>query len=595
MSDIQARLNTIRDEMATDRLDGFIIPLTDEHMSEYVGDYAQRLAWATGFTGSAGNGVVLKDSAAVFVDGRYTLQAERELDPAQVAWFQFEETPLLDWIADHAPKGGRIGYDPDLTTTAWRDAAVKRLARAGLTLVPVADNPVDRAWSDQPAPPMAPTVAHDVTHAGEASESKRARLAEALKKAGAQCAVITMLDSVAWLFNIRGRDVAHSPVVHAYALIHADATADLFIHPDKADAALDRHLGAGVTRHPRERFFDRLSALGANGTPVQVDPATSTARVVDTLEQAGADLIFAMDPCALPKACKNATEQAGARAAHVRDGVAVTRFLHKMATQAPDPALDELGAAEALWALRQDGELLRDQSFPTISGAAEHGAIVHYRVTAETNRPIRDGELYLVDSGAQYLDGTTDVTRTIAVGAPSDSMRQHYTLVLKGHIALATTRFAKGTSGHALDAIARRPLWQAGLDYDHGTGHGVGAYLNVHEGPQRIAKFGSNVPLAPGMILSNEPGYYQQGAYGIRIENLVLVVPVETGGERDMLGFETLTLAPLDRSLIDVDLLDSHEIAWVDAYHRRVRAGLQDHLPGDVLPWFETVTAPLVG
>ncbi|HEU0156574.1 MAG TPA: aminopeptidase family protein P, partial [Stellaceae bacterium] len=439
----------------------------------------------------------------------------------------------------------------------------------------------------------APVVPHDERFAGESAQSKRIRIGRALAEAGAVAAVLTMPESIAWLLNIRGGDVPHTPLPLSFAILRADGAVTLFIDRRKLAPGLDRHLGNAVTVMPPEALGPSLDALAAEGGRVQADPATAAAWIFNRLEAAQAKVLQAADPCLLPKACKNEVEVDGTRAAHRRDGAALTRFLAWLAREAPKEGLSEIVASDRLEAFRREGEYFRDLSFPTISGAGSNGAIVHYRAMPETEKRLECGTLYLLDSGAQYLDGTTDVTRTVAIGEPSDEMRDRFTRVLKGHIALALARFPKGTTGTQLDAFARYGLWQKGLDYDHGTGHGVGSYLGVHEGPQRISKAASTQPLLPGMIVSNEPGYYKTGAYGIRIENLVLVEPTDGEAEREMLGFETLTLAPIDRSLVVPDLLDRDEIAWLDAYHRRVRETLTPLVDPSTAAWLAEATQPI--
>ncbi|WP_417466030.1 aminopeptidase P family protein [Kordiimonas sp.] len=594
MTEHANRLEALRAELKARSLDGFVLPLTDEHMSEYVGAYAGRLAYITGFTGSAGNGVVLLDKAAVFIDGRYTIQAAAELDPALFEHHLFEKYPLLKWTADNVPEGGRVGYDPELTTVAWEKAARAAFEAKNIELVALDSNPVDAVWHDQPSEPMAPAIAHTTEHAGRDAADKRAEVAAALKEKRAEAAVITMLDSVAWAFNIRGTDVMNTPVTHAFALMHADETATLFINESKVSSELKQHLGNSVRVEPRTAFYDTLASLGAEGKRVLVDPTTNNAKVFKTLEDAGAKLVEGQDPCILPKARKNKTEQQGSRDAHIRDGAAVSEFLHWLSVEAPKGGVDELKAVDALWNFRKKRGGLKDKSFDTISGAGPNGAIVHYRVSEKTNRPLKMDEIFLVDSGGQYLDGTTDITRTVIVGTPTDEMKDRFTRVLKGHIAIATARFPEGTAGMALDAMARRPLWDIGCDYDHGTGHGVGSFLAVHEGPQRIAKYGTAVPLEEGMILSNEPGYYREGAYGIRIENLIVVQKVQEKTERPIFEFENLTWVPIDRNLVDVNLLDSRELKWLNDYHARVFELISPLVDDSTREWLQVQTAPLM-
>jgi Xaa-Pro aminopeptidase len=587
------RLARLRRELGRRGLGGFIVPRADEHQGEYVPPRGQRLHWLTGFTGSAGLAVVLAERAALFVDGRYTLQAARQVDGRSFELHHLIEEPPADWLGTALAPGMVLGYDPWLHTPNEVERIRSAVTAAGATLRAVADNPLDRVWPDRPAAPLAPVVPHDEAFAGESAASKRARLGQALAKEKVDAAVLTMPESIAWLLNIRGGDVPHTPLPLSFAVLRRDGTVMLFIDRRKLVPALEQHLGNAVTLLPPERLGPELDALAAAGGRVQVDPASAASWIFDRLAGAGAAIYRAADPCLLAKACKNPVEIAGTQAAHRRDGVALARFLTWLAREAPKGGLAEIAASDRLEALRREGQYFRDLSFPTISGAGANGAIVHYRALPETENRLAAGSLYLLDSGAQYLDGTTDVTRTIAIGEPSAEMRDRFTRVLKGHIALALARFPIGTTGAQLDAFARRALWQAGLDYDHGTGHGVGSYLGVHEGPQRISKTASAQALLPGMIVSNEPGYYKEGAYGIRIENLVLVQPAATGGEREMLGFETLTLAPIDRTLIEPALLDEAEVAWLDAYHARVCKELTPLVDTDTALWLAAATRPI--
>lgn len=599
------RLAALRQELARRGLTGFVVPRADEHQGEYVPPRAERLAWLTGFTGSAGFAIVLQDRAAIFVDGRYTLQVRDQVDVGLFEPRHLTEQPPEAWIAERLPAGGRLGYDPWLHTVEGIKRLRRAVERAGGELVACDGNPIDAVWRDQPPPPIAPVVPHELRFAGLDSGEKREMLGRKLREDGFAAAVISAPDSIAWLLNIRGGDVPHTPLPLSFAILHAEGAVELFIDRRKLAPGLEAHLGNGVSINPPDGFaaaLDRLGARdGAEGRRVLTDAASGAVWIFDRLSAAGARPVAGEDPCALPKACKNATEIAGARAAHRRDGAALTRFLAWLAREAPKGGLTELDAAERLAAFRRENELFRDLSFDTISGAGPNGAVVHYRVTERTNRRLEPGQLYLVDSGAQYLDGTTDVTRTVAVGAPPPGatgaeMRERFTRVLKGHIALATVRFPRGTTGSQLDTLARHALWQVGLDFDHGTGHGVGSYLGVHEGPQRISKMPNRVPLEVGMIVSNEPGYYKAGAYGIRIENLVTVVPVEVpGAERPMLGFETLTLAPIDRALIEPALLTPDEAAWLDAYHARVRETLTPLVDEATAAWLAEATQPLAG
>ncbi|MGF1550810.1 MAG: aminopeptidase P family protein [Sphingomonadaceae bacterium] len=597
MSTYEDRLRALREELRKDRLDGFVVPLGDEHMSEYVGSYAQRLQWLTGFRGSAGSAVVLPQEAAIFTDGRYTLQVREQVDGDHWSFQSLPETSVSDWLEEHASEGARIGYDPWLHSKRWAERARAALAGKGAELVPVERNPVDAVWADRPGPSEARLVPHADELAGKSSAAKRQEMADELKRDGADAAVLSALDSIAWTFNIRGADIDHSPVALAFALVHDDGTADLFVDGDKLDGEVRRHLGNGVRLHERGDFADHLKSLGDKR--IVADPEQAVAAIFSTLEEAGAKIIEKRDPAVLPKACKNEAEIAGHKAAQARDGEALSRFLHWLSVEAPGGGVDELSAAAKLKAFRERSGELKDLSFDTISGAGPNGAIVHYRVSEETNRELGPDTLYLVDSGGQYPDGTTDVTRTVAIGEPTAEMRDRFTRVLKGHIALAAARFPEGTRGFQLDALARQYLWAAGLDYAHGTGHGVGAYLNVHEGPQRITKpatsqAGADEPLRAGMILSNEPGYYKTGEYGIRIENLVLVRPAEIdGAEEDFLEFETLTLAPIDKRLIDAVMLTEAERGWLDAYHARVLATIGPRLDGEAKAWLEGACSPL--
>jgi Xaa-Pro aminopeptidase len=597
MSTYEARLSALREQLKADRLDGFVVPLTDEHMSEYVGSYAQRLAWLTGFQGSAGAAAVLPAEAAIFVDGRYTLQVRDQVDGRHWSYQSVPETSIADWLKVHAPDGGRIGYDPWLHTSDWVKKAREALAEKGAELVAVRRNPIDAVWSDKPEPSKARLVVHPERYAGKSSAAKRQEMADWLKEEGADAAVLSALDSIAWTFNVRGKDVDHTPVALSFAIVHDDGTADLFVASEKLGDDVRQHLGNGVRVHERDTFEAELSGLA--GKTVVADPERAVAAIFEALDKAGAKVLRQRDPSVLPKATKNQAEIEGHRAAQARDGAALTRFLHWLSVEAPKGGLDELKAAARLEQFRKDSGDLRDLSFDTISGAGPNGAIVHYRVSEATNRPIEMDSLYLVDSGGQYPDGTTDVTRTVAIGTPSAEMRDRFTRVLKGHIALGAAIFPEGTRGTQLDALARQFLWAAGLDYAHGTGHGVGAYLAVHEGPQRISPAGSSQsggdePLRAGMICSNEPGYYKTGAYGIRVENLILVVPVEVeGAEKKMLGFETLTFAPIDRNLIDVAMLTPAERSWVDSYHAKVLEIVGPQLEGEARDWLKDQCRPL--
>lgn len=588
-----ASLPKLRAAMCDLGLDGLYVPHEDEYQNEYLPDANERLAWATGFTGSAGASWIFKDRAVLFIDGRYTLQGTDQA-PAPL----FEHVAMPDpgpfaWLETQALDGMVLGFDPKLVAPNAAKQLSDACQRTGARLVALDRNPIDIAWADRPSLPSAKIVAHPIERSGKASAEKRADIAETLRARGAGAAVLTAPASIAWLFNIRGGDVARSPLPLSQAIVRANGSADLYVDPRKVDDALRAHLGNGVSVVDEAAFADGLAGL-SNKT-VSVDPDTASAWVFNTLEQGGADLLRAPDPVLLPKACKNEVELAGTRAAHLRDGVAVTRFLHWLDTEAQSGTITEIDAALALERFRDAIGDVIDLSFDTISGAGPNGALPHYRVSSASNRVLADGSLYLVDSGAQYLDGTTDVTRTVPIGTPTPDMRRHYTLVLKGHIALSSARFPQGTTGTHLDTLARHALWQSGYDYDHGTGHGVGVYLGVHEGPQRIAKPWNSVALQPGMIVSNEPGYYREGAYGIRIENLEVVTPAEAieGGDRPMLGFATLTFAPLSRALIEPSLLTQHEVSWVDAYHAAVLEKISPGLEPALQVWLEAACRPL--
>ncbi|HEY4133936.1 MAG TPA: aminopeptidase P family protein [Alphaproteobacteria bacterium] len=592
------RLARLRGKLAEAGVDGFVVPRADEHQGEYVPLYARRLAWLTGFTGSAGIAAVLPDIAAIFVDGRYTLQAKAEVDPAAFVTHHLTQRPAAEWLAANLKAGQTLGFDPWLHTI--EEVARLRAAceKAGAFLKPLAVNPVDQAWgAKQPPSPVAPVVPFDLAFAGRSSSDKRGELAGRLAAAGIDAVVVTLPDSIAWLLNVRGGDVAYAPLPLGFAILHADRTLDLFMDRRKASPALAAHLGNEVRIDSRDAFGPALDGLGRAAKRVQADPGTAPAWVFDRLEAAGARLAKAADPCQAPKAHKSDVELDGIRASHRRDGAALTSFLAWFAATAPKGGLTEIAAADKLEEFRAVGENFRGLSFPTIAGAGPNGAIVHYHASPATDRGIGAGQMFLLDSGAQYLDGTTDVTRTLFVGggaAPSDEQRGAFTRVLKGHIALARARFPQGTSGSQLDALARMPLWQAGLDYDHGTGHGVGHYLSVHEGPQRISKLPNRVALEPGMVVSNEPGYYKTGAFGIRIENLVAVRRMANGmADLPMLEFETLTLAPIERALVDAALLTDDEADWLDGYHVRVRESLTPLVDAATAEWLNAVTAPI--
>jgi Xaa-Pro aminopeptidase len=589
-----ARVSALRAELARRGVHGFLIPRADEHQGEYVPARARRLTWLTGFTGSAGLAVVLPETAAIFVDGRYTLQAAAEVDGAVFVRRHLIDEPPAGWIATALKPGQILGYDPWLHTVGEIERLRAAAEQAGGSLKPLDGNPVDAIWRDQPPPPLAPVVPHALRFSGESAEAKRRGVAESLAREKVDAAIITSPDSIAWLLNIRGGDVLHTPLPLSFAVIASDGAVDLFIDRRKLTPAVLPHLGNGVSLREPAELGPALDALGAARRKVQADPASASAWIFERLQSAGAKVHRGADPTLVPKASKNAMELEGTRAAHRRDGAALARFFAWLSHEAPKGALREIAASDRLEAFRRQGENFRDLSFDTISGAGSNGAIVHYHATAKTEKTLESGTLYLVDSGGQYLDGTTDVTRTVAIGTPSAEMRDRFTRVLKGHIALAMCRFPKGTTGSQLDALARHALWQVGLDFDHGTGHGVGSYLNVHEGPHRISKMPNTQPLLPGMIVSDEPGYYKTGAYGIRIENLVVVMPSPLpDAERELLGFETLTLAPIDRSLVEPSLMTRDEVAWLDAYHARVRREIGPLVDAETRGWLEAATEPL--
>ena len=593
------RLADLRAFLKDTGLNGIVVPRSDEHLGEYVAKRSERLAWATGFTGSAGLAVILAERAALFVDGRYTLQAAQEVDAAL-----FEILPLAAdngdwppglWISEQLSEGAKLGYDPWLHTSRQVSQLGRAAEKAGAELTACPKNPIDAVWKDQPPPPLAPVfpLADDFT--GSPSAEKRAGLAATLKQDGEEAAVLSAPDSIAWLLNIRGGDVPFSPLPLSFAILNGDATVDLFIDGRKLTPEAAASLGDGVRIATPDAFGAALDRLGKDAKTVRVDSGLSPAWISDRLKEAGARLKTGDDPCQRPKACKNETELDGMRAAHRRDGAALTRFLAWLERAVADGGISEIDAADQLEALRRQGDHFRGLSFPTISGFGPNGAIVHYRVTSASNRILEPASLYLVDSGAQYLDGTTDVTRTVAIGDPNLEMRDRFTRVLKGHIALARAVFPKGTSGSQLDVLARRALWEAGLDYAHGTGHGVGSFLGVHEGPQRISKLPNRVALEQGMVVSVEPGYYKEGAYGIRIENLVAVIPASVAGEAEteMLAFEPLTLAPIDLALVEPGLLDAAERDWLNDYHARVADEITPLVDDETATWLKLATRPL--
>ena len=588
------RVAALRDWMREHAFDGVLVPREDAHQGEYIPKGQERLAWLTGFTGSAGFAVVLTDRAAVFVDGRYTLQVRDQVDTEV-----FEPVHLVDvgpakFLEENVGAGHRIGFDPWLHTRAATGKLRTAIEKAGGELIPVDGNPIDVLWSDRPAPPEGPVSIRPVALSGRSTEDKIAEVQAALAEQEADHLVVTQLDNLAWLFNIRGADVSHIPLVIGFAIVPAEGRPELFVDGRKLSNEVRTGLAALVDIAEPTAFTARLDTLGANGARVSIESAAVVEAIALRIESAGGTVVDKPDPSTKAKALKTEAEIKGARDAHIRDGAAFARFLAWFDQAAPAGNETEISVAQALERFRSETGALKDISFDTISGFGPNGAIVHYRVTNGTNRAIDCDGLHLIDSGGQYEDGTTDITRTLPVGPPTEEMRRHYTLVLKGHLAISTARFPKGTTGAQLDSLARVALWWAGLDYDHGTGHGVGSYLGVHEGPQRLSKTG-HIALEPGMILSNEPGYYRTGEYGIRIENLVVVTQPAAidGGDKDMLGFETITFAPYDRRLIDSGLLTSDEQEAIDHYHKEVLEKLAPLVDQSTRTWLQAATAPI--
>jgi Xaa-Pro aminopeptidase len=589
-----ARVAALRTELARRNLTGFIVPRSDRHQNEYVPASEERLAWLTGFTGSAGGAIVLMERAVLFVDGRYTLQAREQVDTSLFSIEHLVETPPDKWIEQNLSGSDRLGYDPWLHTVEGAERLAKACAAAGATLVPVEPDLIDEIWSDRPAPPLGAVTLHDPRFAGEAAEAKLERIRAEIAKLRADAMIVSDPHAVAWAFNIRGADVAHTPLPLAFSIIPREGRPSLFVDGRKLSNDVRSRLEELADVREPSDFVPALAALGQSKRTVRLDQATAADALARLIAGHGGTVARGADPIAVMKAVKNEVEVSGARAAHVRDGAAVVRFLAWLDREAPHGKLTEIDAVAALESFRRDTGLLKDVSFPTIAGAGPDGAIVHYRVTTKSNRPIAAGELFLIDSGGQYQDGTTDITRTVAIGTPTAEMRDRFTRVLRGHIAIARAVFPDGTTGAQLDSFARQYLWSEGLDFDHGTGHGVGSYLSVHEGPARISKLGA-AALKRGMILSNEPGYYKTGAYGIRIENLVLVIEAAAvpGAEKPLNAFETLTLAPIDRRLIIPEILSLEEAVWLDRYHARVAQTLSPLLDAETRAWLEAATRPL--
>ncbi|CAE6878170.1 COG0006 Xaa-Pro aminopeptidase [Vibrio sp. B1ASS3] len=591
-NDTQSRVNAIREWLAQHNIDALLVPHEDEYLGEYVPAHNERLHWLTGFTGSAGAAVITKDKAAIFVDGRYTVQVTKQVPADLFEYRHLIEEPALDWIKDHLANGASVAIDPRMHNSAWLDMAQAKLAGA-LELKILDGNPIDELWHDRPAPVVSDVRLMATEAVGQSSESKRQEIADLVKKAGADSAVITALDSICWLLNVRGLDVSRLPVLLSHAILHSDSSVEYFLDPARLPAEFDAHVGSGVTVHHPEALQVRLETL--TGKNVLVDPATSNAWFKLVLQNAGASVVSKADPCLMPKAAKNAVEIAGMKACHIRDGVAMSKFLSWLDAEVVAGNLhDEATLADKLEAFRSEDPTLMDLSFDTISAAGGNAAMCHYN---HENQPepgkLELNTLYLVDSGGQYLDGTTDITRTIAIGQPSQEMIKQFTLALKGHIGVARARFPKGTRGYQIDTLARQHLWAEGYDYDHGTGHGVGHFLSVHEGPASISKKQIDVPLTEGMVLSNEPGYYRADAFGIRIENLELVVETPTNGDFPVLSFESLTRCPIDKRNINVDMLTRPELAWLNDYHQKVWDEISPLVEGDVKEWLRQATLPV--
>lgn len=588
------RLDQFRLFIQKEGLNGFLIPKVDEHQGEYVPPHAERLHWLTGFSGSAGFAIVLEKQSALFVDGRYTLQAQQQVDAEHI-----EVVPIADvkphvWLNEYVQPGQRIGFDPWLHTHENLARFQNEVAEKKIEWVPCPRNPIDALWTDQPNQPHTKLKIHDVQFSGKATQEKREQIASILAKQGVKACILTLPTSIAWLFNIRAHDMPYLPAPLAFAIVHTNGRAELFFNPPEQEQDVIQHLGTDVELYARDKFPEQLQDLTKHASHILVDKKTCPFFITDQLQNAGAEVIFSQDPCLLPQACKNPVEVTGARNAHIRDGTALVNFLAWLSQTVPTRQVTELEASQKLLGYRQKQQNFEEPSFPTISSAGPNGAIIHYCPTPETNSIIQPNELYLVDSGGQYLDGTTDVTRVMAFEAPTPEQRDRFTRVLKGHIALAQTRFPQGTTGQQLDILARYWLWQAGLDFEHGTGHGVGSYLGVHEGPQNIGKAHAgtvHVPLQVGMLLSNEPGYYKSGAYGMRIESIVVVIELEAESfEYPILGFETITLAPICRSLVDPELLSTSDRNWLNRYHAKVRKTLMPLVDKEATVWLKKET-----
>ncbi len=588
----EQRLTAIREWLAQHKIDALLVPHEDEYLGEYVPAHNERLHWLTGFTGSAGSAVITQDKAAIFVDGRYTVQVTKQVPAELFEYRHLIEEPALDWIKENVEKGASVAIDPKMHSAAWLNTAQSKLA-GSIELKILDSNPIDETWHDRPEPVVSEVRLMPTDSVGQSSESKRAEIAELIKQSGADSAVITALDSVCWLLNVRGLDVSRLPVLLSHAILHSDSSVEFFLDPARLSADFEAHVGTGLTVYHPDQLQARLETLADK--KVLVDPRISNAWFKLVLQNSGATVIGASDPCLMPKAAKNDVEIAGMKACHIRDGVAMSKFLCWLDNEvASDKLHDEATLADKLESFRKEDPTLMDLSFDTISAAGSNAAMCHYN---HENQPepgqLEMDTLYLVDSGGQYLDGTTDITRTIAIGQPSDEMIKQFTLALKGHIGVARARFPKGTRGYQIDTLARQHLWAEGYDYDHGTGHGVGHFLNVHEGPASISKRQIDVPLVEGMVLSNEPGYYRADAFGIRIENLELVVEKQTQGDFPVLAFESLTRCPIDVRNINVNMLTRPELTWLNDYHQKVWDEISPLVEGDVKEWLHRATRPL--
>lgn len=584
-------ITALRQEMENEGVQAFLIPLADVHQGEYIAERDKRLKWLTGFTGSAGMAIVRTNDAAIFVDGRYTVQVARQVDLEIFAHQHLHDHPPAAWLGENANKGDRVAYDPWLHTPAQINLISDKLSGTGTTLHPVMENLIDRAWTDQPDAPLGTVTAYPVELAGESASQRRAHIAIMQKEKGVDALAITLPDNIAWLMNVRGADVPYNPMPHSFVLLKADGSADWFIDdrkfgPDKSDIDL-----TGVTIKSPLEFELTLKAMGSQGKTVWLDPNWGPVAVKQAVEGAGGNIHQAADPVTLAKAHKNQAELTAMRTANKRDSVAWVKFLSWLDTNAAKRAaegnpISEIEAADKILEHRKEANQFLEPSFESISAADGNAALCHYAPDANSQTTIGENTIYLLDSGGQYLDGTTDSTRTIAIGNVSDEVKDRYTRVLKGHIAFACARFPKGTKGHQLDALARMPLWQAGLDYDHGTGHGVGVCLSVHEHPQRIGKQVNDVDLEPGMTITNEPGYYEADRFGIRIENLCEIIEAEDG----FLELNDLTLAPIDTRLVEFSLLTKSEVDWLNAYHARVRDEMLPQVDGSTKEWLIKAT-----